>query len=95
MESWKLCVLLLAGPGLLVAVVFGEDNTEKKPLRECGIYLAESTIPGAGLGMFAGNHDYKKEDILTSGDLVVPLFELPWHNGFQKFNVSNKMKTDC
>ena len=49
--------------------------------KECGLYLAPSTIPGAGMGMFAGNKQYNIGDLVTAGDLVVPVFELDWHNG--------------
>ena len=58
---------------------------------ECGIYLAESTIPGAGLGMFAGDRDYKKGEGLTYGDLMVPLFELDWHNEGHDYDVSSSL----
>jgi hypothetical protein len=47
---------------------------------QCGIYLAPSTIPGAGLGMFAGNAR-NKGDMVTAGDLVIPIVEKAWHNG--------------
>ena len=50
--------------------------------KSCGVYLAPSTIPGAGLGMFAGR-DYKRHDIVTQGDIVIPLSEIDWHNGFR------------
>jgi hypothetical protein len=46
---------------------------------ECGIYLAQSTIPNAGLGMFAGK-DYKKNSKVTDGDIIVPLIEVDWNN---------------
>ena len=59
-----------------------KDSTKnKKQYKECGVYLAPSTIPGAGMGMFAGNKQYEKGDIVTEGDIVVPVFELDWHNG--------------
>jgi hypothetical protein len=48
---------------------------------ECGIYFAPSTIPGAGMGMFAGNVEYNQGDLLTDSDLMIPTFELDWHNG--------------
>ena len=48
----------------------------------CGVYLAPSTIPGAGLGLFAGRA-FDTNDIVTEGDIVIPLSELDWHNGFQ------------
>jgi hypothetical protein len=60
-----------------------EANSQYK---ECGIYLAQSTIPGAGLGMFAGSRHYKKKDLLTAGDLMVPVFEMDWHNGHDYYN---------
>jgi len=50
-------------------------------VKTCGIYLAPSTIPGAGLGMFAGR-TYKRSEIVTEGDIVIPLSEIDWHNGF-------------
>ena len=58
-----------------------KDSSKKKQYKECGVYLAPSTIPGAGMGMFAGNKQYEKGDIVTEGDIVVPVFELDWHNG--------------
>lgn len=50
--------------------------------KSCGVYLAPSTIPGAGLGMFAGR-SFKRNDIVTQGDIVIPISEIDWHNGFQ------------
>lgn len=46
----------------------------------CGVWFAESTIPGAGFGMYAGV-DYDADDEVTPGDLVVPYMDMPWHNG--------------
>lgn len=46
---------------------------------ECGIYLAQSTIPNAGLGMYAGK-DYAKDAKVTDGDIIVPLIEVDWNN---------------
>ena len=51
-------------------------------VKSCGVYLAPSTIPGAGLGMFAGRH-YNRNEIVTQGDIIIPLSEIDWHNGFQ------------
>lgn len=44
----------------------------------CGIWLAPSTIPGAGLGMFAGRNFSVGEELLT--DLVVPISDIALHN---------------
>lgn len=49
--------------------------------KTCGVWLAPSTIPGAGLGMFAGR-DFARNDVVTQGDIVIPLSEIDWHNGF-------------
>ena len=46
----------------------------------CGTYLAESTIPGAGLGMFTG-HDFSTGEEITPGDIILPILEFGWHAG--------------
>ena len=51
---------------------------------DCGVYLAPSTIPGAGLGLYAGK-DYGKGDRVTWGDLIFPVIELSWNNGHEDF----------
>jgi len=73
--------------------VIDNDKNSKDPLlswlsdkmvpesKQCGVYLAPSTIPGAGLGMFAGR-TYKRSEIVTDGDIIIPLSEIDWHNGF-------------
>jgi hypothetical protein len=47
---------------------------------ECFIWLAPSTLEGAGLGMFAGRHFDEAEDLQAVGDLVVPIVDLQAHN---------------
>ena len=46
---------------------------------ECGVYLAPSSIPFAGLGMYAGNRSISRNDIVTYGDILIPIVERPWH----------------
>ena len=46
---------------------------------QCGIYLAPSTIPGAGLGLFAGA-DFEEGAEVTPGDAMIPLRDMRWHN---------------
>jgi hypothetical protein len=46
----------------------------------CGLYLAPSTIPGVGSGIFAGDHFYAKGESVGSGDIVIPIVEFHWHN---------------
>jgi hypothetical protein len=47
----------------------------------CGMYLAPSTIPGAGLGIFAGDHPIARGEALGMGDIVIPIVDFHWHNG--------------
>ncbi len=45
----------------------------------CGIWLAPSSLPGAGLGVFAGK-DYETGDAIgVSGDIVIPVIDLEIH----------------
>lgn len=44
---------------------------------ECGLYIAESTIPGAGLGIFAG-HAYQKGQYIGRGDVCIPFVDMYW-----------------
>eukprot|EP00536_Pseudo-nitzschia_multiseries_P004418 jgi/Psemu1/318414/estExt_fgenesh1_pm.C_730015 len=61
----------------------GEKNEDL-----CGMYLAPSTIPGAGMGVFAGHRDIPKgEHLLTNdGDLVVPVYEMTRNVGHTKYS---------
>lgn len=42
---------------------------------ECGVWMAISTIPDAGLGMFAGREFQTDEDLLETGDIVIPIVD--------------------
>jgi hypothetical protein len=48
--------------------------------QQCGLYLAPSTIPGAGLGLFSTIHRSVGETIGTS-EVIVPLVELSFYSG--------------
>jgi hypothetical protein len=54
---------------------------------ECGLYIAESTIPGAGLGIFSGV-ERNVGDEVGDGDVCIPIMELDWHHKgtFNPFN---------
>ena len=57
----------------------GSNDSETKnepydPDLECGIWLAPSTIPNTGFGMFAGK-DFKEGDLLAK-EMVVPLVDM-------------------
>jgi hypothetical protein len=44
------------------------------------MYLAPSSIPGSGLGMYVGNMTYKVDELVTYEDVVIPIFERDWHS---------------
>jgi hypothetical protein len=46
---------------------------------ECGVYLAPSSIPGAGLGMYVGNRFIDEGGIVTDEDILIPIVEREWH----------------
>lgn len=58
------------------------DNDKKKKDDDddddvCGLWLAMSSIPGAGLGMYAGRNFTRGEELIPTGDLVVPVVDIP------------------
>jgi hypothetical protein len=46
----------------------------------CELFMAASTIPGAGLGIFTAK-DLEEGDYVGNGDVAIPLVEVPWHQG--------------
>lgn len=46
----------------------------------CGLWIAPSTIPGAGLGMFTGRV-FEEGEQVTPGDAIVPLVDMSFHTG--------------
>jgi hypothetical protein len=49
---------------------------------ECNLYLAPSSIPGAGMGIFSGSKAFEIGESVSFGDIAIPIFEFTWHNGF-------------
>jgi hypothetical protein len=72
MDCWKLAWLRVASFLAYFGMAASTTN--------CGLYLAPSTIPGAGSGVFAGDHFYAKGESVGSGDIVIPIIEYDWHN---------------
>lgn len=63
-----------------VAAANNDDDKNKKydPDMECGVWLAPSTIPNAGFGMFAGKPYDEGEWI--ADEMVIPLYDMPLYN---------------
>jgi hypothetical protein len=57
----------------------GTETTTHSSSIPCGIWLAPSTIPGAGLGMFAGRDFDEGEDLQEVGDVVIPVVDMVEH----------------
>lgn len=47
---------------------------------KCGLYLAPSTIPNAGLGIFTAK-PLEAGDTIGNGDIAIPLPDINWHHG--------------
>ncbi len=56
------------------------ENSETIHDSECGVWLALSTLPGAGIGMFAGK-GFEKDEVFMAGDLTVPIVDVETHQG--------------
>lgn len=48
---------------------------------ECELYIAESTIPNAGIGLFSGSAKLEL-DAIGNGDKAIPLVDLYFHNNY-------------
>ena len=47
----------------------------------CTLYMAPSTIPNAGFGMFAGHKSFTKGEFIADADIVIPVYDMLWNNG--------------
>jgi hypothetical protein len=56
-----------------------KKSSRRKKYPECGLYLAESTIPNAGVGIFTAVAK-EPNDPLGSGDVCIPNIDIKWHN---------------
>lgn len=61
-------------------------KNKKNKYPECGLYLAASTIPGAGLGIFNGPSPKKTYDAVGSGDVCLGAIDVKKHQGEHVFN---------
>ena len=53
---------------------------EYSPTESCELFLAESTIPNAGLGIFTGKL-LEVGDPVGHGDVAIPIVDVSWHMG--------------
>jgi hypothetical protein len=62
-----------------------DDNKKERKHFECGLYIAESTIPNAGLGIFTATAK-KPLDPIGSGDVCIPNIDINYHNPLPVFD---------
>ena len=65
---------------MLLAIVHFVEQFRDSNATYCGMYMAESTIPGAGLGIFTAEPK-EPGDTVGSGDVCIPVLDMYWHNG--------------
>ena len=79
--NWKIFRFLFLSNLLFLSSYSANDNDEDT----CGLYLAESTIPGAGLGVFTSK-PRQKGDHIGYGDVCIPIKDLEWqYSGGNEF----------
>jgi hypothetical protein len=71
---------LLAGLLTMESLITCATAKEASTRMDCELYIAESTIPNAGLGIFTGVAK-AKGDTIGNGDKAIPLVDLNWHAG--------------
>ena len=58
--------------------------------QECGVYVGLSTLPGTGIGMFAGKNFKKGDEMLPIGDHIIPIIDLAlWHERDDDDDINN------
>lgn len=70
------CLILCLTSNTYNVAVSASQTVEQHP--ECRLYLAESTIPNAGLGIFTGI-PLEPNQPIAEPDLVVPITDVSWN----------------
>eukprot|EP00956_Cyclotella_meneghiniana_P034746 scaffold107994_cov70-Cyclotella_meneghiniana.AAC.1 len=65
---------------VIVAASSSQDNNDDDNENPCLLYLAQSTIPHAGLGMFTGTSLKEGQLIGRVGDIAFATTDQDWHN---------------
>ena len=91
MLGWKAsCLVPVFWFAVILYLVQAEDDDSSSRPTKCGIYLAPSTIPGSGLGMFVGDRSFKKgESVAPDGDIVIPIIERKWNTQLLSIEFDN------
>ena len=68
---------------LLVSLAHSSSDSDNDD--SCGLYLAPSTIPNAGLGVFTTRPLQEGQVVDTPSDLCIPIVDQKWHMGRKDF----------
>ena len=60
------------------AIISNTTSSRDPQIPKCNLYMAESTIPGAGIGIFTTQPIHKGQPI-GNGDVYIPILDLEWH----------------
>lgn len=69
----------------------GVNSSSAAAAAACTLFLAPSTIPDAGLGVYTAQPLQRGERIV-SADPVIPILDLEWHNGWFDFASPNPFR---
>jgi hypothetical protein len=59
-----------------------EDSGSVPPPSACKLYVAPSTLPNAGMGIFT-SVKLKKEEVIDNGDVIIPLIDLEYYQEYE------------
>lgn len=78
---WVLLAVLWQASAISTCTATPTEETNDS----CGVYLAPSTIPNAGLGVFTTRPLRPGDAVGTPGDVCIPIVDLKWHMGRKDF----------
>jgi hypothetical protein len=67
-----------------VASAAADNNGKERTWPDCGLYMAESSIPGAGLGIYAGRR-FRRGFQVSYGDVVLQVTDFEAHNRLRRW----------
>jgi hypothetical protein len=70
--------------GASIASDATDKNGKEQKWPDCGLYMADSTIPGSGLGMYAGRH-FRRGSQVAYGDVVMQVTDFDGHNRLRRW----------
>jgi hypothetical protein len=71
-----------------VASTAADNSGKERTWPQCGLYMAESSIPGSGLGMYAGRH-FRSGSQVAYGDVVLQVTDFEAHNRLRRWYNGN------